>query len=139
MSMSLLCVPETVTTLLIGYNPAQNKKVKTNKQKKTKQKNDTPLFMFKPHSERASVYGVSQSRTRLKRLSSSSSSCPLQVGISGPRVGSRLCEQELCGPMYPEHGQERGLWAPAGPSPWGCWETCMGASRAGGREETCTA
>ena len=47
MCMSLLCATETITTFLIGYNPVQNKKLK--KCKKTK--NDTPLFMFKPHSD----------------------------------------------------------------------------------------
>ena len=118
-SMSLLCAPETVITLLISYNPAQNKKVKKHKNPKM-----TLLFSCLSHA-----------------LTSSS----WVKAISGPRVGSRLCAQELCGPMHPENGQERGLWAPAGhssgcgPSPWDCWETCTGASRAAWREETCSA
>ena len=47
MAESLHRLPETITTLLIGYNPVQNKKLK----KRKKPKNDTPLFMFKPHSD----------------------------------------------------------------------------------------
>ena len=35
MAESLSCSPETITTLLIGYTPIQNKKFKRRKKKKT--------------------------------------------------------------------------------------------------------
>ena len=39
MTESPCCLPETITTLLIGYTPIQNKKFPKNKKKNTKSNN----------------------------------------------------------------------------------------------------
>ena len=54
MAESLGCSPETLTTLLIGYTPVQNKKLKKKKTKTLKLKfptNHMPEFPFRVQNE----------------------------------------------------------------------------------------
>ena len=48
MAESLCCSPETITTLLIGYTPVQNKKCKLKKKKKKKRQSLEQKSQVKP-------------------------------------------------------------------------------------------